>query len=361
MMLTEPGAWIAALTAGGLCAALLALALPWARRIALVDKPGAHKTHSSPVPTIGGPAIIVSSAVALVGAMSVGGVERIAHWPALAGSVLLLLAVGIADDRRSLSPALRFAAQIATAIVMILYGKVVLHDFGDLLQPQNILQLGFLEIPVTVFCAVGVMNAINMIDGMDGLAGSIAFLVLFAIALLAAANGLFAQASLALIVAGASLAFVAYNVRLRRRPALVYLGNGGSLAVGFVIAWLLIGLSQDSPRAFAPVIALWLLAVPLIDTVSVMWRRVSDGRSPFKADHTHLHHLFLRAGFSVPVTLAILVGTQTACMIAGVVMSHVGVPSQHSAIAFLAVAFVFHVFAGRAARGLPSMPSRLPT
>ncbi len=329
-------------------ALLLAIFLPLAHRWALVDEPGAHKTHAIAVPTLGGPAIVAGL---LAGALSAGlGAQA---WLLLL-AMLGLLAVGMSDDRLNLSPLVRFVAQIIAALAMIWGGGVLLVDFGELLLPGRVLPLAWLAIPATVFCAVGVMNASNMIDGMDGLAGGLVMIVFLGLAVLAWQAGNDVAARFAAVLAACVAGFLVFNLRFGARAARVYLGNGGSLALGMALAWLLVGLSQGPSRAYAPVTALWLFAVPLVDTVSVLWRRMAAGRSPFDADHQHAHHLLQRAGYGVNASLALLLGAQIAGMVIGVGLERAGLPQPLSFATFLALALLIHRRAARAAGILPA-------
>jgi UDP-GlcNAc:undecaprenyl-phosphate GlcNAc-1-phosphate transferase len=326
-----------------LAAIAIPLLTPIARRFGLVDHPHGHKTHDRSVPLVGGLGVFLAVGLVAIPA----GLVSIAGWPWVL-AVLAMLTLGVIDDLRPLSARVRFIWQGAVALLLIYGAGHRLVDLGDLFGQGNV-PLEWLAVPFTVFCVIGVINAFNMIDGLDGLSGSIALISLVAIAYLAALSGHSSIALAVSLVAGALVGFLAFNWP-RAGGAPVFLGNGGSLALGTVLAFLFVDLSQAPYRAFAPVVALWLFAIPLIDTVSVMLRRLQEGVSPFKPDHNHIHHLLLRAGFSGPQSLWILIGITAACALVAVL----GVRLQWSqpllAIGFVALGCVYHLWAMRAVR-----------
>lgn len=267
----------------------------------LVDVPGGRKNHEGEVPLIGGVAMFVAL---LSAGMLFVPLKSIAVFLLCAGTLVI---VGLVDDRWGLSARAKSSAQGAVALAMIAFGSVELLDLGDLVFSGPVL-LSFLSVPITAFAAVGVMNAMNMSDGMDGLAGGLALIALSFLALLASfagrADDLQVLGLLIAVVAG----FLVFNARVLVQRGRVFLGDAGSLLLGFALAWFTIRLSQGPDRAMAPVTALWLLAIPLLDTVSLLFQRALDGASPFKADRRHLHHLLQDFGFTVNQALAMILG-----------------------------------------------------
>jgi UDP-GlcNAc:undecaprenyl-phosphate/decaprenyl-phosphate GlcNAc-1-phosphate transferase len=205
-----------------------------------------------------------------------------------------------------------------------------------------------------VFCCVGVLNATNMIDGIDGLAGGLVLLALAAMGWFAWRADAGVELAVLACVGAATLAFLAANAPLAGR-ARVFLGNGGSLVLGCVVAWAVIRLSQGPTRAFAPVTGLWLFAVPLIDTVSVMWRRLAERLSPFQADHSHVHHLLMRAGRSARATWVLLLAAGLLGVALGVAGELSAIPEAARFAVFLVVAFAYHAWARRTAARLPTL------
>lgn len=340
------------LSATALAAIASAGATAWLRRhpaaLDVLDRPGLHKAHRDPVPAVGGIGLVLGIALAwLATATPQPGL--------LPAALVVLLATGLLDDHRGLSARARFLVQAAVVGALALGAGMLLHDLGALRPDGSMLATGWLALPLTVFCALGVINATNMIDGSDGLAGALSLASLAGMALLAARAGDGAELALLLGAAGALAAFLAFNLRIGGRPARVFLGNGGSMALGGLLAWAAIAMSQGEARSFAPATALWLCAVPLVDTVSVMWRRLAARRSPFAADHQHVHHLLLRAGFGVNGTLALLLALQVSCVATGVVLEWAAADERLRAGAFLALALLLHALKARAARSLPPL------
>jgi len=301
-------------TYGPLVALLLTSGLimwlsPLARSAGLVDKPDARKKHKGEIPLIGGPAIFVAVFAAMV--ISGIGLSKSAEWTnfgafCLAGMLLIL--AGTVDDYLDLTPTQKLVCQTLAALVMVFGAKIVLLDLGALGVDNELLVLGLLAVPVTLLATVGVVNAINMTDGLDGLAGS---LVLVNLLGLMAATVLFGQGEglgLLAILGAAIFGFLAFNYRMPWRPtAVVFLGDSGSMFLGFTVAWFAIKFTQGDSKVLAPAAALWFLILPLFDTVTLTVRRILKRRPPFGADREHLHHIFLLAGFTVSETVAIMV------------------------------------------------------
>jgi len=285
---------------------------PVARRLGWVDRPDSRKQHEGEIPLSGGWAIVLAVTAVMLWQGGWSGPTLVLGW-----SSLIVFLTGLVDDRRHIKVPLRFALQIIALLCMIWYGDVLLHNFGKLFW-DRVLNLGPLAIPITVFSALGVINALNMIDGMDGLSSSLALVALGGLAFLAGRGGFFEEHAVLLIVAAAVLGFLLLNFRFPWRPrALVFLGDAGTSWIGFVLAWFFIALSQDDPaagvrRAYAPITAIWLFGLPLMDTTYVMIRRAIVREPIFGADRRHLHHRFLRSGFTVRQTWLAMVGAAVA-------------------------------------------------
>jgi len=316
---------------------IIVLWLP-AKKLGFVDHPDlVRKTHQKAALLIGGIAVFSGFGSAM---LYFSPTVESQLW-VISGAGLMLL-VGVFDDRFDLSPTVRFIAQIGAALLMIYLGKVSLIDLGQLLGDKT-LYLGWASIPVTVFCAVGVMNTMNMIDGMDGLAGSVSIVCMSLIAVMAWIQQDLAWLTFSLGLMGALSGFLIFNIRFPgRRNALVFLGDGGSLVLGFLMAWVMISGSQYPQRLFPPVCALWLLAVPLMDTVFVMLERIRAGKSPFSAGTDHLHHLFLRSGYSVNATLLCYLTTCAVLGGASLLMLYLGVSQVVMFALFLALCGLYN-------------------
>lgn len=271
---------------------------PMANRVGLLDIPGGRKQHKAPTPLVGGLGIYAGTLF-----MSLLSPEVYLSYAALLAISALVLFVGIFDDARELRVSVRMGLHAFAAWLMAVVGGNTLLSLGDLsgLGPVH---LGILAIPLTMFATVGVINAINMSDGVDGLSGGLVLIALLCLGIVALDNGEMVMLEFITLLCCALLAFLAMNFRAPwKQPALIYLGDAGSTMLGFVLTWLIIEATQGPEPMMAPVFALWFLAIPLIDTVSLLIRRPLRGLSPFCAGHDHLHHRLLRAGFTLEQTV----------------------------------------------------------
>lgn len=309
--------WMAALATFGVTWFALRWLQSLAPRLGLLDHPKGRKDHAHPTPVIGGLAMFAGMLIVSLATLVQVDAAAIAFLSASA----LLVVVGVIDDRVDLSWRVRIPVQIVAALVMIHIGGVRVEQLGPAFGLEG-MSLDWLSVPFTVFATLGLINAINMIDGADGLAGS---LVLTALALLAAAGiyaGNIVVANHTLVPFGAVVAFLMLNMRFPWRPrAKLFMGNSGSALLGFVIAWLAFSLTQNPGHPINPVFALWCVAIPVMDTLVLMIRRLCNKRSPFLADHNHMHHLMCEAGFGSSQTAVVLSAfTATCALVIGQVM-----------------------------------------
>ena len=298
-----------------------------APKIGLLAQPGAHRHHQQPTPLVGGLAIYVGFLYACL------VVDR--SLISLLPSLSLLCLTGALDDRFKLASGLRIIVQGVAAVMMIRYSGIELLSLGNLFSQDEVL-LGRWSLALTVFATIGVINAINMSDGMDGLAGG---LLLFIFSIVWFLGG--QPQSLALACCLAVLVFLCFNIRLRQRPARIFMGDAGSTMLGFLVAYFLILNSQGDQALIKPVTALWIVALPLIDAVAVLLIRPIRGQSPFSADRIHYHHLILVKGFSVNQTLLIVLAVQAVMTIASLAAERAGV-STH--IMFYLFALLFAAY-----------------
>lgn len=271
---------------------LVWLLQPLATRFDLLDHPTGRKDHAHPTPITGGLAIALASLLAFA---VMPNLTR--SLQAFGVASMLLVALGLWDDKRDLRWYWRILGQVAAALVIIYWGGVRVEQLGPLFG-FGATSLGFLSVPFTVFATVGIINAMNMIDGADGLAG---MLGLAALAMLCAASlyaGNLVLAQRVAVLCGALAGFLVWNLRFPWRPrARVFLGNAGSAFLGLVIAWVSFRLTQNDGHPVNPVLALWLLPIPVMDTLVLIVRRLQEGRSPFAAGRDHIHHMLQDAGF----------------------------------------------------------------
>ena len=283
--------------------ALCALAL----RHQWVDLPGERKVHLTPIPRVGGLAMALGVFVPLCYWLR-GDPFVLAY---LAGGALLVLFGGI-DDFRDLSPKVKFSGQIAAALIAAVPGGVMIESLGAL-APEGFLLPVWLGLPLTVFVIVGVTNAINLSDGLDGLAGGICLLIFAGIGYLAYLVADHTVGVICLALGGALFGFLRFNTH----PASIFMGDSGSQFLGFSAVVLSLGLTQGD-TALSPFLPLILLGFPILDTLTVMVARISRGRSPFSADKNHFHHNLMALGFLHPESVLIIYVFQTMLLLAAV-------------------------------------------
>ena len=282
----------AALLALATTSLILWLLQPVARRLNLLDHPAGRKDHLAATPVTGGLAILIGCVVSFF-AVQTSSYSILAF----CGAGLLLVIVGVYDDLHDIRWYWRILAQAVAALIIIYGGGVRVEQIGPVFGLGE-MSLGWLSVPFTVFATIGLINAMNMIDGADGLAGllGLAALAMLAAASIYAGNTLLAERTS--VLCGALAGFLAWNIRLPWRPrAKVFLGNAGSALLGLVIAWVAFRLTQNPGHPVNPVLALWLLPIPVMDCLVLIVRRLQAGRSPFSAGRDHIHHLMQEAGF----------------------------------------------------------------
>lgn len=314
---------------------LIMMMAPVARRVGLVDEPGGRKNHTGAVPLIGGLAMFIGFTFGLLMLdVSLSGLRTY-----FAGSFLLVL-VGFFDDMKELGWKSRLLMQCVAALMMVMGGNVV-TDLGEW-AGAGVDDLGWFAIPFTFFATIGVINAINMLDGLDGLAGCLSLVAFAMMAGFAwSGNRPVAFPVLVLLVV-CVVAFLLFNFKKSNNGSKVFMGDAGSMFLGYSLCWFAIGLTQGSVRVMHPMIAPWLLAVPLIDMSVVIVRRLLLGRSPFHADRGHLHHVLLSVGFSSVQVVSIIMLLAMICCFVGLMSWRYDVHEWVLPIG-LFVLFAFHL------------------
>lgn len=263
-------------------------------RYKLYDVPNDRKEHLAPVPTMGGIAIVAGMVMALLLWFPfVRDIRQVCFF----FSIVTLFGLGIMDDLKDLSAKYKFIIQIALATLIAISG-IRINSFDGL--------FGIYELPLsaqytfTILAIVCITNAFNLIDGIDGLAGGLSFMSLITLGLFLTISGDSSTALIAFALAGGTLGFLYFNFN----PARIFMGDTGSLVIGFVVAVLCIQLMRInvlSPQpvlSHAPMFVFGIVLIPVFDTIRVFASRIWKGRSPFEADKTHIHHLLTNQGFS---------------------------------------------------------------
>ena len=303
-----------------------------ASAIGLVDQPGRRKVHKTPRPLVGGLAMSLGVAIGCLLFMPMplirgyaGGSMRGFY----AGMVILVL-VGFFDDFREVHHRLKFLVQIIAAVMVVYFSRVSLITFGDLLHLGS-LDFPWLGLPMTVIGIVGVINALNMIDGVDGLAGGVSLVAFASFAFLSFLDGHRTIMLLCLAVSGALVAFLKYNWH----PSRLFMGDAGSLFLGFSASFVSIVITQETGSLVKPVAPLLVLAIPITDTLTVMIKRLMKGKSPFYADKTHLHHILLKYGFTKRQTAAIIIAMSAAFSLLAIVGTLLDISAYNLFLIFL--------------------------
>ncbi|MDC0586479.1 hypothetical protein OAP06_01885 [Gammaproteobacteria bacterium] len=269
-----------------------------AKRVNLVDvSDNKRKDHVGAIPLVGGIGLFISF---IYGAF-VFGVNSFYLY--ILGSLLPIMIVGVFDGIQEITvkPVIRIIAQIISSWIIIIATDIYIKDLGDIFGLGS-LYIGQFGIPFTIFSVVGICNAFNMIDGKDGLLGSIAIIIMSSLLLLLYFNNIIYQ--WAQVVVLSTLVYLAFNLNLFGQKRKIFLGDHGSTGMGHIIAWSLIYLSQETDY-ITPVSALWFVLLPLTDAILTFVRRIKSSHSVFNADRLHFHHKLSDLGFSDKVILSV--------------------------------------------------------
>lgn len=273
-----------------------------AKKIGLVDKPNNRKNHQGDIPLVGGISIGITLAYFLFNNPNI-----LPNAPLYAACLTLLILVGALDDKLDISFKLRFAVQAAISFAMMLLGKIELQTIGDIFGTGEVITFGWLGYLVTILAVVGAINAYNMVDGIDGLLGGLSVVTFGALAILMVFDNQYDIAYVCLVIVVTMLPYIMLNLGVFGRRYKVFMGDAGSMFIGFSVIWFLLLSSQKGINPpLRPVTALWLIAIPLMDMAAIMIRRVRRGSSPFKPDREHLHHIFQRLGLNSAQTSIVI-------------------------------------------------------
>lgn len=313
---------------------VIQLLIPLSSRIGLLDQPDERKQHDTPTPAVGGYGIFFGI---VLPALMLYGLTR----ESLSFSIgaLLLVLVGALDDRFHIHWKVRIAVQVFAALILI-YGAGLraahvgpLFGFGDI-------ELGWLSVPFTVFVTVGLINALNMFDGIDGLVGTVSLAVTAMFVCAALYSGAYEVALGLFWVLGALVGFLWFNLRRPGQPqARVFLGDAGSGLIGFTLAFVIFKLTQNPGHPVSPVLGPYLLAPPIIDGLVLIVHRMRRGLSPFAAGRDHGHYLMLDAGFSVSQIVVVMTVLTLCTGLFGGLCMRWNVPAPLMVMAYIIAVF----------------------
>lgn len=307
-----------------------------AKSIGLVDKPNDRKLHVGQIPLIGGISIYCSLMISL---FSFFPITSSLLFYVTCSSILIFL--GALDDHFDLSFKTRLVVQVGISLAMIMIGNKSLHYLGAIFTNESFSITPYLSYLVTIFAVIGAINAFNMVDGIDGLLGGLASVTFSALGVMFFLAGNIELATFCLLFVCAMLPYIMLNLGFPFGYRFkVFMGDAGSMFIGFTAIWLLIEASQArNELVIRPVTALWFIALPLMDMVCIMTRRIRKGQSPFKPDREHLHHICQRIGMSSSLSLLVI------CLLASI-MAGVGILSELYNVSESIMFFLFLVTFG---------------
>lgn len=315
---TYAGAFLVALA---LALLFTPLALRFAVRNQVLDHPSAYKVQESPIPYLGGIAIVASFGVVIVAAAVFGPTEGGVRELVIILVVALFLSfLGLIDDLRGLHPATRFVTEIAAAGVIYTLG-VRVELFHNL----------YVDGLITIIWIVGIANAFNLLDNMDGLSAGVAAIASGAFFLIALLNDQFLVAALAAALAGCALGFLRHNFH----PAKIYMGDAGSLFLGFLLAVIGIKLRFEAPLQITFMVPILILGVAIVDTILVVTSRLVHGRNPFSGGRDHISHRLVFVGIPVRVAVSLIYMASTALGWLALVMSRLDVTTGYILMALI--------------------------
>lgn len=276
----------------------VAAIMPFIKKVAMqigaVDIPRTRHIHTKPMPKMGGVAIFLGF---LLGYMLFSEPSVQMNSILIGGFIIIL--IGLVDDMTELKPSVKFIGQLASACVIVFYGQFLLDNVSAF---GIDLHFGILAYPVTIFFILGCINCINLIDGLDGLSGGISSIFFLTVGIIATIQGHFGlDFVLSFVMLGSTLGFLFHNFH----PATIFAGDSGSMFMGFIISVIaLLGFKNVTMTSL--IIPLLLIAIPILDTLFAIIRRLLKGESPSKADKFHIHHQLLNRNFSQTSTVLII-------------------------------------------------------
>lgn len=303
---------------------LTPLALRFAARREILDRPGDYKVQPDPVPYLGGVAIVLSFSLVVLVAGALVTPHRFGELMLILGLALALGVMGLVDDLRGLTPWFRLFVQVSAGFLLWAFGAGVSSVFTA--EPLNAL--------LTVVWVVGITNAFNFLDNMDGLSAGVAAIGAFAFFLIAVSNGQFLVAALAVALAGCALGFLRHNFH----PAKIYMGDAGSLFIGFLLATIGVQLRFDGPTEVTFFVPILVLGVAIFDTSLVTAARLLHRQSPLRGGRDHTSHRLVFIGIPVPGAVSLIYGCAIGLGWLALIMSRID-----RASGFLLMGFVLAV------------------
>ncbi len=307
-----------------------------ARIFGIVDNPDNRKQHGKAIPPIGG--LVIFTVFMIFGVFS-GVIDLNKYWP-LFVSLVILLSSGAIDDQFHIDAKIKFFIHILVACIIAFMGNVQAAYMGNLFGFGTV-WTGFFSYPFTIIAIVLLINAMNLLDGMDGLAGGVSVVIFLWLLIAALFAGWFDYVSILALLIACIAGFLVFNMRNPwRRKASLFLGDAGSMSLGLCIAWFSVLLARSPETPIEPISVAWLIGFPIFDTCAQFYRRVRAGQDPFAPDRGHFHHHFIDAGVpvrSATIIIILIVAIMGAIGYGGIA---IGVPPFVLTIAWVALLFI---------------------
>ena len=306
----------------------------WAIKLNWVDEVGGRKIHTQPIPRVGGIAVLISTIIPLLSLFLWNNDISRAFWGdselivGLLGGLSVIACIGIWDDLKGVSAIVKLLAQVGAASVAYWAG-IHIDVLG--IPFFEVVQVGWLSYPITIFWFVLAINAINLIDGMDGLAGSVVSLAAGTLFLMCLIEDKAVACLILLSMLGGLGGFLRFNIN----PASIFLGDTGSMSLGFILSVISVHFTQKSSAVFSLVAAFLILGLPIFDLGMAIVRRSLAGKRIFSADQYHIHHILLRKGYSQNQSVLLLIVGAVA--FEGLALAHIYVGDQLDAVVLLSV------------------------
>ncbi len=322
----------------------IVLTILFFRRLSILDRPdGVRKIHKGEIALGGGLALFLSSTLALYLFYPEFSPGNFGAHPALSSiwaisSVIIIM--GLIDDIKPIPVSIRIIIQVIASWLVIASTDVYLTDLGNLFDLGNI-ELGKFGIPITIFMVVGVCNAFNMLDGMDGL---VAFLLLIPATVLSYIAYTVNIEGLIFLPTAVLTTFLIFNLGLLGKKWKIFLGDSGSMWLGFITSWFLVCFAENETRFnFHPVSALWFVLIPVVDAMSTFTTRLLNRKSMFDGDRTHLHHILIDLGMKKSTVLLIFIIFSLSFSLLALYFIKYDTPEYLQFYGFLTVWFFYHL------------------
>ena len=311
------------------------------KRKILVDLPDrSRKFHKRPTPLTGGISIFIALLISAELYLSLNGlkgyVPDFTYHLVLASLPLVL--VFLFDDYKELKPILRLFLQILLSLYIVFTTNISITSLGNLFGFGDV-DLGIFSVPFTIFCVVGVMNAFNMIDGINGLCAGSAMICLLLIGFY---SGLIYDSMLVLII-GSMIGFLIFNLRIFGKKRGVFLGDSGSNLIGFLVAWISIYTASNEFYDIEPISLVWFIAIPLLDCIGLIFNRIVNGVNIASPGRDHIHHKLMNR-YSPEATLSIIIAVSLITGLFGIYLDN-NFTQAISTYIFIVYALIYYLFA----------------